>query len=479
MLLVTVSLFTAILINTGSSLYAQKAPLLISEPIDSVIADLKGYIPDRMHEADVPGLAIALIRDNKIVWTDGFGVTNRLTNKPVSSKTVFEVASISKVASAYIALRLVEEGKLSLDKPVKFFLKKAWLPPSKYADKITLRHLLSHSSGLGDDVWFMSKHIEFEPGSDFLYSGVGFLYVQAVIEQLTGNSLEKTARQYVFDPLAMTSSSFVNEARVMNDIANGHVHYTLPLLTFLIPFIISLVIVSIISLTANRVIKKSWRLSRQLIVIVFVISFVLTESLIYLFIGKPFPNLMWSNMICVIVFLSLLILSYLFFRRLITFLLPTRQKKVLTATLSIVWILIIIVIFLKIANSINGPLPKNNSSYVSAIGSLRASAPDLAAFLIELANPRYLGEDIASQIDSTQVKINQDFSWGLGVGIQHSMYGNAIWQNGITFGYRSVMVIYPREGHGVVVLTNSESGLPVAYDIAERALGGKAQWKSF
>lgn len=257
MLLVIVSLFTAILINTGSYLYAQKAPLRISEPIDSVIADLKGYIPYRMHEADIPGLAIALIRDNKIVWTDGFGVTSRLTNKPVSSKTVFEVASISKVVSVYTALRLVEQGKLSLDKPVKIYLKKTWLPPSKYADKITLRHLLSHSSGLGDDMLFMNKNIVFEPGSDFLYSGVGFLYVQEVIEQLTGNSLEKAARKYVFDPLVMTSSSFFNETSVMNDIASGHVYYTLPLLAFLIPFIISLVIVSIISLTANRIIKKA------------------------------------------------------------------------------------------------------------------------------------------------------------------------------------------------------------------------------
>ncbi len=325
----------------------------------------------------------------------------------------------------------------------------------------------------------MDKNIAFEPGSDFLYSGIGFLYVQEVIEQLTGNSLEKTAQEYVFNPLVMSSSSFVNETSVMNHIANGHMHYTLPLLAFLIPFIIILVIVSIISLIANRIIKRSWRLSRQISVIVFVISFVLTESLLYLFIGKPFPNLIWANIICAIVFLSSLILLYLLFRRLITFLLPIRQKRVLTATLSSIWMLIIIVIFLKIANSINGPIPKNNSIDASAIGSLRASAPDLATFLIELANPRYLSEDIASQIDSTQVNINQDFSWGLGVGIQHSMYGNAIWQNGITFGYRSVIVIYPGEGHGVVVLTNIESGLPVAYDIAERALGGKAQWESF
>jgi hypothetical protein len=77
------------------------------------------------------------------------------------------------------------------------------------------------------------------------------------------------------------------------------------------------------------------------------------------------------------------------------------------------------------------------------------------------------------------VKINQDFSWGLGVGIQHTIHGDAIWQNAITLAFRGVMVMYPREAHGVVVLTNSDSGLPVAYNIAEKALGGEAKWKFF
>jgi hypothetical protein len=124
-------------------------------------------------------------------------------------------------------------------------------------------------------------------------------------------------------------------------------------------------------------------------------------------------------------------------------------------------------------------VPVNNSDEASAIGSLRSTAPDLAAFLIELTNPRYLSKEIASQIDSAQINISRDFSWGLGIGIQHTIYGDAIWQNAITFAYRGIMVIYPREGHGVVVLTNSESGLQVAYDIAARALGGEAKWKFF
>jgi len=88
------SLIYSMFVNLDSS-FAQDAPLRVSESVDSVIADLKSYIPNRMNEADVPGLAIALIRDNKIAWTDGFGVVNRLTGRPVSSKTVFEAASIT------------------------------------------------------------------------------------------------------------------------------------------------------------------------------------------------------------------------------------------------------------------------------------------------------------------------------------------------------------------------------------------------
>ncbi len=472
------SLICNIFVNLDSS-FARDVPLRVSEPVDSVIADLKSYIPDRMHEAEVPGLAIALIRNNRIVWTDGFGVANRWTDRPVSSKTVFEVASISKVVTAYTALRLVEEGKLSIDEPVHHYLKKPWLPPSVLGDKITLRHLLSHSSGLRDDPWFKNKRIVFEPGTAFLYSGLGAEYVRELIEQVSEKSLEEIATEKVFKPLNMSSSSFVNETGVMSHMANGHMRYLLAFLAFLIPFTSVMVFVGIITLILNRFIKRSWRLAWQLKAGVGVLAFMLSELLLYIFIGKPFPNLIGLTVLCAGVFFIFLFLSYMLIQRVTSLMTPLRQKKVMKATVTTLWMIIGFVIFLKIANPFKGPVPKNNSGEVSAIGSLRSTAPDLANVLIEFSNPRYLSEGTASQIDSAQVNINQDFSWGLGIGIQHSIHGDAIWQNAITFAFRGIMVVYPRKGHGVVVLTNSESGLPVAYDIAARALGGEAKWKFF
>lgn len=458
---------------------AQDVPLRVSEPVEVVIADLKSYIPARMKEAEIPGLSVALIRHNQIVWTEGFGVTNRLTGTPVTSKTVFEVASISKVITAYSALRLVEEGILSVDEPVHNYLKKPWLPSSDFGDKITLRHLLSHSSGLTDDVIFKSKRIGFEPGTDFLYSGLGAEYVRELIEQVSEKPLEEVAVEKVFRPLNMSGSSFVNETSVMKYMANGHMRYFLTLMVFLIPFLLIMGTVSLIGLIFNKLIKQIWRLEKQLMIGVVVLAFILTELLLYIIIGKPFPNLIWITILCALVFLTFIFLSYLFIRLLMSIITPLRQKKILKATITSFWMIISLFIFIKITNSIYGPVFKNDSSEASAIGSLRSTAPDLANFLIELSNPRYLGKTIASQIDSAQVKINQDFSWGLGIGIQHSSQGDAIWQNANTFAFRGFMVIYPGEGYGIVVLTNSESGLPVAYDIAGKALGGKAKWKFF
>jgi CubicO group peptidase (beta-lactamase class C family) len=126
----------------------QETPLRLAEPAESIVADLERFIPDYMREEEIPGVTIALIREGEVVWTGGFGVANTLTRRPVSPDTLFEVASNSKVLTAYLALRLVDQGQLGLDEPLNAYLPEPWLPPSEYRDAITLRHVLSHSSGL-------------------------------------------------------------------------------------------------------------------------------------------------------------------------------------------------------------------------------------------------------------------------------------------------------------------------------------------
>jgi CubicO group peptidase (beta-lactamase class C family) len=171
-------------------------------------------------------------------------------------------------------------------------------------------------------------------------------------------------------------------------------------------------------------------------------------------------------------FAIVFIVTHLIVQRISARLPATWQKTNRQRALPIAWLLLSLVIMLWHSGMITGPVPKALAPPPGAVGSLRTSAGDLAAFLIELAEPRYLGNDLASQISTPQVSIDQDFSWGLGPGIQRSEQGDSLWQNGITFGFRSLMVIYPQQRIGVVVLTNSEYGLPVACEVAQRALGG-------
>ena len=157
----------------------QEPPLRHTESLEAVVTDLEGYVPERLEASGVPGLAIALVREGRVVWAAGFGVTNRITGTRVLPETAFEVASNSKVVTAYAALRLVDQGRLTLDESLAASLATPWLPSSGYAEEITLRHVASHSSGLKDNSLFpVDKAIAFEPGSAFAYSGVGFVYLQ-------------------------------------------------------------------------------------------------------------------------------------------------------------------------------------------------------------------------------------------------------------------------------------------------------------
>jgi len=142
-----------------------------------------------------------------LVWAKGFGT--RDGSDPVAADTVFEPASIGKPISAYAALQLRDRGLLQLDRPLSSYLKEQYLPESPYRDEITMRHALSHTTGLANNpfMWTISG-IHFKPGSRFSYSGVGFGYLQVVIEQVTGKPFSPMMHDEVFHPLAMESSSY-------------------------------------------------------------------------------------------------------------------------------------------------------------------------------------------------------------------------------------------------------------------------------
>lgn len=181
-------------------------------------AALARDIPDFMKVADVPGLSIAVIRDGRIFWTGAFGTVNDSAQTPLNAETVFEAASMSKPVFGYIVLRLVDRGEFDLDRPLFEMLEHPRLAHDQRYKRITARMVLSHGTGLpnwgGDPLT-----LRFDPGTAYGYSGEAFVYLQKVIEHVTGHSLEELARREAFQPLGMTHSSFVWQERFAGNAA--------------------------------------------------------------------------------------------------------------------------------------------------------------------------------------------------------------------------------------------------------------------
>ena len=195
----------------------------LRKPDRATVAILQERIPKLMKEAAVPGVSLALIRGGKTYWVGNFGVRDAKSQQTVTEDTIFEAASLSKPVLAYGALKLVDQGKLDLDAPLTRYLPKLYIEGDARLEMITARYVLSHRTGFPN--WRGDGNpltIRFTPGERFSYSGEGFVYLQKVVEQLTGESLNDYMTEAVFAPLGMTSSSYVWRADYDSRTAAGH-----------------------------------------------------------------------------------------------------------------------------------------------------------------------------------------------------------------------------------------------------------------
>jgi CubicO group peptidase (beta-lactamase class C family) len=176
-------------------------------------SELRRTIELAMARANVTGLAAALIEFGQVVWSEGFGFCHESGDR-VTADTVFAVASLSKPPFAHVVLRLCGTGLLNLDTPLAEFdpdpddaLGLDLQAPE--LSLVTARHVLAHTSGLGNFEEQDVKRTVFPPGTRWRYSGEGYLYLQAVIEHLTGSPLDLVAAAEVFQPLGLTSTSYL------------------------------------------------------------------------------------------------------------------------------------------------------------------------------------------------------------------------------------------------------------------------------
>jgi CubicO group peptidase (beta-lactamase class C family) len=189
-----------------------------------------------LEAAHVTGAGIAIFQNRRIAYLKAYGLRDTENRLPLTPDSVMTSASLSKAAFATVVMRLVEQGRLSLDKPVYEYLPKPLPEYPHYADlqgderyrKITLRMLLSHTSGFPNWRAFEDDHklkIHFEPGSRYAYSGEGIDLAQFVVEKVTHEPLTTLMERELFGPLGMTRTSMVWEPRFESDFANGYDEY--------------------------------------------------------------------------------------------------------------------------------------------------------------------------------------------------------------------------------------------------------------
>jgi CubicO group peptidase (beta-lactamase class C family) len=175
-----------------------------------------------LREGRVPGLSFAVIRDGKSVETGALGVRDASTGALVDENTVFEAASLSKPVFAFAVLQLVDAGVLSLDTPLSKYVP-GYVTDDPRSASITVREVLSQTSGLPN--WRSKTNplkTYFQPGERFSYSGEGFVWLQQVVEAVTGEPLNAVMTRLVFDPLEMKRSSYIWRADFEPDYALPH-----------------------------------------------------------------------------------------------------------------------------------------------------------------------------------------------------------------------------------------------------------------
>ena len=178
--------------------------------LDSLVASWEEAIPQWLHETRMPAVSIAIVRDRRLAWQRAFGVKDSGTNEPVDVNTPFAACSDTKPVFAYGVVKLCEKGVLDLDTPLtKYTTRRITADPR--IERITTRHVLTHTTGFPN--WRQGKDlpIEFDPGSRNQYSGEGFSYLQSVVEEVTHKSFADFMHDDVLKPLRMTASRVTYE----------------------------------------------------------------------------------------------------------------------------------------------------------------------------------------------------------------------------------------------------------------------------
>ncbi len=226
--------------GTLDKLWPEAAPLQLPWSLRRdqrpVLGNIDALVRRTMTESRIPGLALAVVRRGEVLLKKGYGVAELENRTPVTDETMFLSGSLGKQFTAAGVMALVEDGKIALDASVRRYLPEAPAP----WEPITIRHLLSHRSGIPDytsegfdyrkdytdaDLISMSATLplEFPAGARWNYSNTGYVLLGIVITRVTGQPYYEFLRKRIFDPAGMPTIRVITEADVVPNRAHGYV----------------------------------------------------------------------------------------------------------------------------------------------------------------------------------------------------------------------------------------------------------------
>lgn len=199
-------------------------------PPESPYARVETILEQARKDFQSPGLSAAVAVDDKLVWSRGFGLADIENDVPASAESVYRIGSVSKPISAVAVMQFIEQGAVSLDEPIQKYVPDF---PEKRPHEITLRHLLTHTSGIrhyADGEFdnpvhyasvadalkiFRDDPLEFPPGEKYQYSSYAYNLLAAVVENVSAQSFEDYLNAQVFGPAGMTSTFLEFRERIV------------------------------------------------------------------------------------------------------------------------------------------------------------------------------------------------------------------------------------------------------------------------
>jgi len=209
---------------------------------DSIAARVDAYVTSQLAEQMIPGIAIGVTRNGALIKATGYGLANVELDVPVTPVTIFQTGSVGKQFTATAIMMLVEAGKLRLDDTITTYFPEG--PASWHG--ITVRHLLTHTSGIADyggeestmgkgvinfrkDYTedelvriFAAMPLDFPPGSKWRYSNTGYVLLGVLIHRLTGTFYGDMLQARIFRPLGMTATRIISEADIVPHRSSGY-----------------------------------------------------------------------------------------------------------------------------------------------------------------------------------------------------------------------------------------------------------------